>query len=82
LLTIVFFGLQTYTIEYDRQGAPSLGLIVGKLQGSGQRFLANHGDEQTLAQLANTSAEQVGRAGFVHKDDERNLFFFDLKTRL
>ncbi|KAL3965317.1 hypothetical protein ACCO45_002321 [Purpureocillium lilacinum] len=74
--------IETYTIEYDRQGAPSLGLIVGKLQGSGRRFLANHGDEQTLAQLANTSAEQVGRAGFVRKDDERNLFFFDLKTRL
>ena len=53
------------------------------MKNTGQRFLANHGDEHTLAQLANSSVESIGRAGEVRKgDDERNLFFFDLKTKL
>lgn len=72
---------QTYTIEYDRSGAPSLGLIVGKLK-TGERFLANHGDEATLQRLAQRSVEHIGDAGVVRKDDERNFFYFDAKSNL
>ncbi|KND95327.1 hypothetical protein TOPH_00007 [Tolypocladium ophioglossoides CBS 100239] len=75
--------IETYTVEYDRQRSPAIGLIVGKLQNTGQRFLANHGDEHTLAQLADSSVEHIGQAGHVQKgEDQKNLFFFDLKTKL
>ncbi|KAJ6787054.1 hypothetical protein PWT90_03193 [Aphanocladium album] len=73
--------IETYTIEYDRSGAPSLGLIVGKLK-TGERFLANHGDEATLERLAQRSVEHIGEAGVVRKDDEKNLFYFDAKPNL
>ncbi|TQV92303.1 hypothetical protein V2A60_006991 [Cordyceps javanica] len=73
--------IETYTIEYDRSGAPSVGHIVGRLK-TGERFLANHGDDTTLERLAQRSAEHVGEAGLVRKDDERNLFYFDAKPSL
>lgn len=60
-----------------------MGLIVGKLQNTGERFLANHGDEGTLIQLASTEREQIGQSGNVHVgEDGRHLFVFDAKTRL
>ncbi|EXV01862.1 acetyl-CoA acetyltransferase [Metarhizium robertsii] len=75
--------IETYTIEYNRDGTPGLGLIVGRLRGTGRRFLANHGDEQTLSQLAMTAAEHVGKTGSVRTgEDGRNLFFLDAKTKL
>ncbi|OAQ99293.1 hypothetical protein LLEC1_06889 [Akanthomyces lecanii] len=73
--------IETYTIEYDRSGEPSLGLIVGKLK-TGERFLANHGDDATLARLAQRSVEHIGEAGVVRQDDEKNLFYFDTKPNL
>ncbi|POR34814.1 Uncharacterized protein TPAR_05013 [Tolypocladium paradoxum] len=75
--------IETYTVEYDRQGSPAIGFIVGRLQNTGQRFLANHGDEETLGQLANSSVEHIGQVGHVQKgEDQKNIFFFDLKTKL
>lgn len=60
-----------------------MGLIVGRIRGSGQRFLANHGDGQTLERLASKSGEHIGRFGRVLvAEDGRNLFFLDTKTRL
>ncbi|KAM3444367.1 hypothetical protein NHJ13734_001484 [Beauveria thailandica] len=73
--------IETYTIEYDRSGVPSLGLIVGKLK-TGERFLANHGDDATLQRLAQRSVEHIGEAGVVRKEDERNLFYFDARPNL
>ncbi|KAM3471695.1 hypothetical protein MY5147_005696 [Beauveria neobassiana] len=73
--------IETYTIEYDRSGVPNLGLIVGKLK-TGERFLANHGDDATLQRLAQRSVEHIGEAGVVRKEDERNLFYFDAKPNL
>lgn len=75
-------GSQTYTIEYERDGSPGNGLIVGKLR-DGKRFLANHGDDETLKRLANPSNERIGQSGRVEKgDDGRNLFYFEAQTRL
>ncbi|ODA78260.1 hypothetical protein RJ55_05641 [Drechmeria coniospora] len=74
--------IETYTVEYDRQGSPAMGLIVGVLQ-TGERFLANHGDEQTLAQLASSSVEHVGQAIRVRPSEGgRNLFTLDWRTNL
>ena len=79
----VLTASQTYTIEYGRDGKPSLGLIVGRLKSTGQRFLANQGDEATLSHLAATGVEHIGQSGTVRNDEDgRNLFIFDAKTKL
>jgi hypothetical protein len=67
---------QTYTVEFNRDGSPLRGHVVGRLK-NGHRVLANEGDEGTLVQLASGIKEQVGRKGFVRNDkDGRNLFMF------
>lgn len=74
--------MKTYTIAFERDGSPSTGHIVGRLQ-NGHRFLANHGSEGTLRELASTTKEQVGKRGWVVKgDDGRNLFTFDRRGSL
>jgi Thiolase-like protein type 1 additional C-terminal domain len=71
--------LQTYTVEFNRDGTPKLGHIVGRLKKTGHRFLANHADERTLKQLCSTTEEPIGRTGHVGPDGKtkgRNLFGF------
>jgi hypothetical protein len=61
---------------------PIRGYIVGTLQ-SGHRFVANHGDGNTLEQLSSQTKEQIGRHGWVKTDSNgKNLFVFDHGTRL
>ncbi|KAF2739278.1 hypothetical protein EJ04DRAFT_457971, partial [Polyplosphaeria fusca] len=55
--------VETYTVEFDRGGRPAKGFVVGRLKGSGKRFLANHGDEGTLRQMAGGAGEICGRSG-------------------
>ncbi|KAF9884970.1 hypothetical protein FE257_000880 [Aspergillus nanangensis] len=75
--------VETYTVEFNRKGLPSRGFIVGQLVNSRQRFVANHGDETTLAELASTTVEPIGRKGRVSVgSDGRNLFSFDAHSRL
>lgn len=67
---------QTYTVEFNRDGSPLRGHVVGRLK-NGHRVLANEGDETTLVQLASGVKEQVGRKGFLRNgEDGRNLFVF------
>lgn len=50
---------------------------MGRLKSNGQRFLANHADEQTLQELSSWEEEQVGKSGRVKSDGKgRNLFSF------
>lgn len=73
----LLIDVQTYTVEYDRQGEPATAYIVGRLS-NGSRFVANQGDGETLKALCSTSVESIGRSGIVkHNDDGRNLFSFD-----
>ncbi|KAN0096639.1 hypothetical protein V8E51_015444 [Hyaloscypha variabilis] len=70
--------IEAYTVEFNRDGSPARGHIVGRLKGNGHRFLANEGDENTLMQLSSGVKEPVGRSGFVRvEDDGRNLFVFN-----
>ena len=70
--------LQTYTVEFNRDGSPLRGHIVGRLKKNGHRFIANDGDENTMRQLSSGVKEQVGRSGWVRGgDDGRNLFTFN-----
>ncbi|TVY83907.1 hypothetical protein LSUE1_G001727 [Lachnellula suecica] len=75
--------IETYTVEFSRNGAPSRGHIVGRLKSNGHRFLANHADSNTLQQLSSGVKEQIGRNGWVSTgQDGRNLFSFDIAEKL
>lgn len=64
--------VDSYTVVYDREGAPETGIVVGRLD-TGERFLAHTPTDRAL--LENFAAnEQVGRAGHVDFDGERNRF--------
>jgi hypothetical protein len=77
--------VETYTVEFKRDGSPLRGHVIGRLKSSGKRFLANHGDEATLRQMAAGKGEIVGRSGWVWQDGEkkgRGLFSFDKPAKL
>ncbi|KAJ5599039.1 Thiolase [Penicillium hetheringtonii] len=75
--------IETYTVEFSRNGSPSCAHIVGRILGSNHRFLANHGDEATLHRLSSRSDEPIGKIGMVipdpagEKGQKRNLFYLD-----
>jgi hypothetical protein len=77
--------VETYTVEFNRDGNPARGHVVGRLKGDGKRFLANHGDEETLRQMAGGKGEIVGKSGWVWQDEKkkgRGLFAFDKPAKL
>ena len=64
--------LETYTVLYDRDGAPEKGIAIGRLE-SGERFIANTPPERAELE-AFAASEQVGRRGRVRHQDGRNRF--------
>ena len=77
--------VQTYTVEYKRDGSPLRGYIVGRLTANGRRFLANDGDERTLQQMANRDVEFIGVKGWVEGDKKkegRSLFTVDRGAKI
>ena len=75
--------IQTYTVEFNRNGSPSKGFIVGRLMSSNHRFVANTGDAKTLEQLSSGSTEPIGRIGWVKRGDGgRNMFIFEQSAKL
>jgi hypothetical protein len=76
---------QTYTVEFNRDGSPLRGHIVGRLKSDEKRFLANHGDGDTLRQMAEGAGEIVGKSGWVWQDEKtkgRGLFAFNKPSKL
>ena len=76
---------QTYTVEFNRDGSPLRGHVVGRLKSDGRRFLANHGDASTLRQMAEGAGEIVGKSGWVWQDGKskgRGLFAFKKPAKL
>jgi acetyl-CoA C-acetyltransferase len=64
--------LETYTVLYDREGAPERGIAIGRLE-AGERFLAGTpSDRASLDAFA--AREEIGRRGRVRHVDGRNLF--------
>jgi len=75
--------VETYTVEFNRDGSPMRGHVVGRLKTSGNRFIANHADDSTLQQLSSTSREPIGRSGKVMMGEKgKNLFSFDAGSKL
>ncbi|KAK4541676.1 hypothetical protein LTR36_007820 [Oleoguttula mirabilis] len=69
--------IETYTVEFSRDGSPLRGYVVGRLKANGHRFIANHADARTLQELCSGEIEQVGRSGQVRPaGDGRNVFTF------
>jgi len=65
-------SIETYTVRFNRQG-PEQGIIIGRLQDSGLRFLANTAsDDLTLKNLL--CQEGLGRVGTVSGRDGINRF--------
>jgi acetyl-CoA C-acetyltransferase len=64
--------IETYTVIYDRSGAPELGVIIGRLD-DGRRFVANTPSDRMLLEDF-VSMEEVGRKGLVKHVNGRNLF--------
>jgi acetyl-CoA C-acetyltransferase len=64
--------LETYTVLYERDGAPTRGIVVGRLE-DGRRFLANLPGDRALLE-AFVRAEGVGVRGRVRPVDGRNEF--------
>lgn len=65
--------IESYTLEYGRDGRPAKGIILGRLDAEGQRFLANTPADPAL--LADLEAnEPIGRRGVVKHVDGMNVF--------
>ncbi|KAJ5604363.1 Thiolase [Penicillium lagena] len=53
--------IETYTVEFHRDGSPMRACVVGRLIDNQHRFIANDGDHSTLQLLGSTSDEQIGK---------------------
>lgn len=74
--------VETYTVDYNRDGSPLRGHVVGRLK-NGHRFLANHADEETLRKLCSWEVEPINQSGRVSVGPEgRNVFSFGELAKL
>jgi len=64
--------IETYTVVFDRDGSPSQGIVVGRLE-DGRRLLANTPEKSNVAE-ALTSTEAIGRKGIVSHSGGVNRF--------
>lgn len=80
--------IETYTVQFDREGKPDMAFIIGRLKDGAYRFVANHGDQRTLQELASAVEEQIGKVGYVETkrgengDPESNAFFVGPRPRI
>lgn len=65
--------IETYTVMHDRDGAPVCGLVIGRLDDDGRRFLANTPEDRGVLEGL-MAAEAVGRPGRVAMHDGLNRF--------
>jgi len=65
--------IETYTVMFDREAKPELGIVIGRL-GDGRRFISNvEGDLESM-----TKREMVGVGGRVRHDDTSGKNIFEL----
>ncbi len=64
--------IEAYTVLFGRDGEPSQGVVIGRLE-RGERFVANT-PEDTATLRALVESEGVGRSGLVAPVDGRNVF--------
>lgn len=68
--------IETFTMIYNRDGSPGLGVIIGRLKEGNVRFLASteKGDSETASQMVDR--EPLGATVFVTTTDQGNRFVF------
>ena len=66
----------TYTITHVK-GVPALGIVIGELD-SGERFIANNADADTLARML--AEDPLGERIYVTARDQGNRFALDRET--
>jgi acetyl-CoA C-acetyltransferase len=64
--------IETYTVLYDREGAPLRGIVIGRL-GDGRRFLAGTPEDRVVLEGL-VASEAIGRPGHVRTDDGLTRF--------
>jgi acetyl-CoA C-acetyltransferase len=64
--------LETYTVLYDRDGAPERGIVLGRTA-EGRRFVANTPGDRALLE-AFVATEQIGCKGTLRQEEGRNVF--------
>jgi acetyl-CoA acetyltransferase len=69
--------LETFTVIYDREGAPSHGAVIARLT-SGQRALSRvpATDESAIAALTSMSVSPIGATGTIHIQSEEQIWEF------
>jgi acetyl-CoA C-acetyltransferase len=63
----------TYTVVFDREGAPARGVVLGALEGEPGRFVAETPADRSLLEGL-VSREAVGLRGRVSQHDGKNVF--------
>ena len=71
--------IETYTVDYQKDGTPKKAIIVGVLEASGQRFIActQRGDTDTVQTVATTEA--IGMRVHVTSEEQQSLFTFEVE---
>jgi acetyl-CoA C-acetyltransferase len=64
--------VEAYTVQYDREGAPKRGIVLGRSD-DGRRFLANTPDDRELLESF-AAVEDVGREGRLSAVDGHQVF--------
>ncbi|EPS28018.1 hypothetical protein PDE_02963 [Penicillium oxalicum 114-2] len=67
--------IETYTVQYERDGSPLVGFVLGRRDQDGARFIAVTTDGSSLKALG-AASEQIGRSIWVDFDEDmgRNTF--------
>jgi len=65
-------SLETYTVLYDRDGAPARGVVLGRTE-AGRRFVANTPEDPALLEQLVTH-DPIGARGSLREEEGRNLF--------
>jgi acetyl-CoA C-acetyltransferase len=64
--------VEAYTVQYDREGAPTRGIVLGRSD-EGRRFMANTPDDRALLESF-AAVEDVGREGRLSVVDGHQVF--------
>ena len=72
--------IESYTVMCDRDGKPSRGIIIGRLNANNERFVANlpRGDVEAMEGLL--GQDSVGMNGMVSTDKGKSVFVFNGNT--
>ncbi|KAJ3336267.1 hypothetical protein HDU93_003175 [Gonapodya sp. JEL0774] len=72
--------IETYTVEYDRSGNGTRAFIIGRLDATGERFLANEDGPETLRWLEH-DPEPIGKKGVVRALPGKDINVFKVDAR-